>query len=176
MYTCDLDPAQDQYAVIACDGLWDGIEPDEVPLIIKEHFEDEAFDTLAQSLVTVATRKGSTDNISVIVVRLTDSQDDSSTDSDVHVLAEETGLEEASGDRDDAGDSENTEDKDTDTSEGSGNSQGDSGSQHEVQDITKDEVLVCLGDTAPIKEPVNMVRAVDLLILIIDGFVSKPHF
>ena len=72
LYTCNLDPAQDEYAVLACDGLWDGINPEDVPAIIDEHLEDtdSDFDSLAKSLINVACRKGSTDNISVIVVRL----------------------------------------------------------------------------------------------------------
>jgi protein phosphatase PTC1 len=57
----------DTHLILACDGVWDVIEDDEaVELVSKFEKAQEA----AKHLLVTALKKGSTDNISVIVVKL----------------------------------------------------------------------------------------------------------
>lgn len=61
-----LDPAHDIQLVMACDGLWDVLEDHDLHSFVEEEDPTE----LAQTLVDYALEQGSTDNISVIVVKL----------------------------------------------------------------------------------------------------------
>ena len=54
------------YCVLASDGVWDVLKPDEVAKIIHNHKIDE----MAKIIVETAIEKGSEDNISCIVVEL----------------------------------------------------------------------------------------------------------
>lgn len=58
---------KDKFCVVASDGIWDEISGDKVVSVAKEC--DSAKD-LAKKLVEIAIEKGSTDNISVIVIKL----------------------------------------------------------------------------------------------------------
>ena len=59
----------DEYLVLACDGVWDVINDDEAIAFLKEKQEAPA-SQLARALAVEALKRGSQDNISVIVVRL----------------------------------------------------------------------------------------------------------
>ena len=67
--SADLDGTED-YLVLACDGAWDGISPEDLPRIVYDHLLETNFDraSVANKLVQHAKSNGSTDNISVIVV------------------------------------------------------------------------------------------------------------
>ena len=58
-----------RYIVMACDGLWDVINPDELNTIFDE-FSKLNVDNLAISLAELALKKGSTDNVSIIVIEV----------------------------------------------------------------------------------------------------------
>ncbi|KAK0047669.1 protein phosphatase 1E [Biomphalaria pfeifferi] len=61
---------QDEYIVIACDGLWDVLDPLQVTHLVYDHVQSSSDDIVgvANILVNAAKDKGSSDNISVIVV------------------------------------------------------------------------------------------------------------
>ena len=66
--TFDLEGDED-YMVLACDGLWDTVKPQDLLLIVNKHLkEGHDRSTVSQKLVQVAKDNGSNDNISVIVV------------------------------------------------------------------------------------------------------------
>ena len=69
--TFDLDGTED-YLVLGCDGLWDIVSAEDVPLLVYDYLQEPGAsrDTVAQKLVNVARDEGSNDNISVIVVFL----------------------------------------------------------------------------------------------------------
>lgn len=76
----DLEKGDD-FIVIACDGLWDQVTPEEVTQIVYEHLEqsdatdpEEAAEKVAAKLSDFAKKEGSTDNITTIVVFLKDIQ------------------------------------------------------------------------------------------------------
>lgn len=56
-----------KYVVMACDGLWDVINNDELHLLLKK-YKDNNSQNLAISLVNEALKRKSCDNISVIVI------------------------------------------------------------------------------------------------------------
>jgi protein phosphatase PTC1 len=61
-----LDPSMDTHLILACDGLWDVVTDKEcIDYIVDQHDPAEA----AHILVDFALEQGSTDNISVIVVK-----------------------------------------------------------------------------------------------------------
>lgn len=60
---------QDTHLIIACDGLWDVVTDDEVAALIKEN-KDKTPQELSDLLVKTALEKGTTDNLSIIVVAL----------------------------------------------------------------------------------------------------------
>lgn len=67
----------DKLLLIACDGIWDVIENDEAikflnDIILTEKVE-ETSENMAESLIQLALKAGSTDNLSAIVVKLTKS-------------------------------------------------------------------------------------------------------
>ena len=58
-----------KYIVMACDGLWDVINPDELNTIIDEFVKNNV-DNIAISLAELALKKGSTDNVSIIIIEV----------------------------------------------------------------------------------------------------------
>jgi protein phosphatase 1E len=68
-----LDGTED-YIVLACDGMWDGISQGDVPQIVYDHLQKTKGDksSVAKMLVEVAKENGSTDNITVVIVFLRD--------------------------------------------------------------------------------------------------------
>uniref|UniRef100_A0A8C9ZJ46 Protein phosphatase, Mg2+/Mn2+ dependent, 1E n=1 Tax=Sander lucioperca TaxID=283035 RepID=A0A8C9ZJ46_SANLU len=68
-----LDGSED-YLILACDGFWDTVVPDEAVRVVSDHLEENSGDTtmVAHKLVASARDAGSSDNITVIVVFLRD--------------------------------------------------------------------------------------------------------
>lgn len=68
-----LDGTED-YIVLACDGMWDGISQGDVPQIVHDHLQKTNGDksSVARMLVEVAKENGSTDNITVVIIFLRD--------------------------------------------------------------------------------------------------------
>lgn len=66
IYGKELD-TNDEYLVIACDGLWDVVKDEEVYELIKE---EPTCTAKSKILLTEALKRGSTDNLSVLVVQL----------------------------------------------------------------------------------------------------------
>lgn len=83
----------EDYIIIACDGLWDTVSPEEATQCIVAHLKEgkgiqvktltndqnsisvplfslDNIDSVSQKLVTLAKEKGSSDNITIIVVFL----------------------------------------------------------------------------------------------------------
>ena len=63
---------EDYFLIIACDGVWDVFNNQDAVDIVKEalRIKPNDFDSAAEALRDAAYNKGSTDNISVIVVGL----------------------------------------------------------------------------------------------------------
>ncbi|KAH9525803.1 Protein phosphatase 1E [Bulinus truncatus] len=61
---------EDEYLVIACDGLWDVLDPSQVTHLVYDHVQSSpgGVSGVATTLVNAARDNGSSDNISVIVV------------------------------------------------------------------------------------------------------------
>jgi len=76
--TCDPDIAihertrEDEMLVLACDGLWDVMSSTEVVVTVRELFMagPRSMVPVAEELLDLALRKGSKDNITVVVARL----------------------------------------------------------------------------------------------------------
>ncbi|KAJ3589051.1 hypothetical protein NHX12_009899 [Muraenolepis orangiensis] len=68
-----LDGSED-YLILACDGFWDTVVPDEAVRVVSDHLQENSGDTsmVAHKLVASARDAGSSDNITVIVVFLRD--------------------------------------------------------------------------------------------------------
>ncbi|KAM3868966.1 protein phosphatase 1E [Diretmus argenteus] len=68
-----LDDSED-YLILACDGFWDTVTPDEAVKVVSDHLLENSGDTtmVAHKLVASARDAGSSDNITVIVVFLRD--------------------------------------------------------------------------------------------------------
>uniref|UniRef100_A0A3B5LAM6 PPM-type phosphatase domain-containing protein n=1 Tax=Xiphophorus couchianus TaxID=32473 RepID=A0A3B5LAM6_9TELE len=68
-----LDGSED-YLILACDGFWDTVSPEEAVRVVSDHLQENAGDTtmVAHKLVASARDAGSSDNITVIVVFLRD--------------------------------------------------------------------------------------------------------
>ncbi|XP_061905059.1 protein phosphatase 1E [Entelurus aequoreus] len=68
-----LDGSED-YLILACDGFWDTVVPEEAVRVVSDHLQENAGDTsmVAHKLVASARDAGSSDNITVIVVFLRD--------------------------------------------------------------------------------------------------------
>ncbi|KAF0038406.1 hypothetical protein F2P81_008890 [Scophthalmus maximus] len=86
-----LDGSED-YLILACDGFWDTVVPDEAVRVVSDHLQENAGDTtmVAHKLVASARDAGSSDNITVIVVFLRDprSPPPTSTDDDEEGVVE----------------------------------------------------------------------------------------
>jgi protein phosphatase PTC1 len=61
---------QTKYIVMGCDGLWDVISSEEIGQVIEELIKQLKPDNLAVELAKLAIEKGSTDNVSVIVIEV----------------------------------------------------------------------------------------------------------
>lgn len=73
VYYIDRNPAQDEFIVIACDGVYDVMSNEAVANFVREslrHFKSLA--VVASQLVDQALQRGSTDNISVIIIAFVD--------------------------------------------------------------------------------------------------------
>ncbi|KAJ7997017.1 hypothetical protein DPEC_G00224550 [Dallia pectoralis] len=72
-HTLDLDGTED-YLILACDGFYDTVSPDEAVRVVNDHLTENSGDSsmVAHKLVASARDAGSSDNISVIVVFLRD--------------------------------------------------------------------------------------------------------
>ncbi|XP_066506603.1 protein phosphatase 1E [Hoplias malabaricus] len=68
-----LDGSED-YLILACDGFYDTVSPDEAVRVVSDHLQENSGDTtmVAHKLVASARDAGSSDNITVIVVFLRD--------------------------------------------------------------------------------------------------------
>lgn len=68
-----LDGSED-YLILACDGFWDTVNPEEAVRVVSDHLQENSGDTtmVAHKLVASARDAGSSDNITVIVVFLRD--------------------------------------------------------------------------------------------------------
>lgn len=68
-----MDGSED-YLILACDGFWDTVSPDEAVRVVSDHLQENSGDTtmVAHKLVASARDAGSSDNITVIVVFLRD--------------------------------------------------------------------------------------------------------
>ncbi|KAL4660550.1 protein phosphatase 1E [Arapaima gigas] len=68
-----LDGTED-YLILACDGFYDTVSPEEAVRVVSDHLQENAGDTamVAHKLVASARDAGSSDNITVIVVFLRD--------------------------------------------------------------------------------------------------------
>ncbi|XP_062621083.1 protein phosphatase 1E-like [Saccostrea cucullata] len=69
----ELEGTED-YIILACDGMWDGISQNDVPKIVYDHLQKTNGDkaSVAKMLVELAKQNGSTDNITVVIVFLRD--------------------------------------------------------------------------------------------------------
>ncbi|XP_012736909.2 protein phosphatase 1E [Fundulus heteroclitus] len=87
-----LDGSED-YLILACDGFWDTVSPDEAVRVVSDHLQENTGDTtmVAHKLVASARDAGSSDNITVIVVFLRDprSPPPTSTEDEEEGVAEE---------------------------------------------------------------------------------------
>ncbi|KAM8976030.1 protein phosphatase 1E isoform 2-T2 [Pelodytes ibericus] len=72
-YTTVLDGSED-YLILACDGFYDTVNPDEAVKVVSDHLKENNGDSsmVAHKLVASARDAGSSDNITVIVVFLRD--------------------------------------------------------------------------------------------------------
>lgn len=59
----------DEFLILACDGVWDVVKDEDAIAFLKEKGDVPAA-TLAKALAVEALKRGSQDNVSVIVVRL----------------------------------------------------------------------------------------------------------
>jgi len=66
------DIYQDEMIIIACDGLWDVFSNDDAITAVREMWSEGENDTclIAEEMLDLSIQKGSTDNISAIVVKL----------------------------------------------------------------------------------------------------------
>merc|ERR1712142_1156769 len=65
----------EEFIVVGCDGLWETVTPEEATDIVFEHLEENKSDggdieNISARLATIAKKKGSSDNITIIVVFL----------------------------------------------------------------------------------------------------------
>ena len=66
--TIELEPTNSSFIICACDGMWDVFQDQEAVDFVLKYHEDRK--NVAEYLVNEAIRRGSTDNISVIVAWL----------------------------------------------------------------------------------------------------------
>jgi serine/threonine protein phosphatase PrpC len=70
--TCVELSDNSQFVILACDGLWDVFEDQECVSYVKDLFDNHNYSAqeVARSLLEKSLEKGSTDNISIMVIRL----------------------------------------------------------------------------------------------------------
>uniref|UniRef100_A0A3P9JKD4 Protein phosphatase 1E n=1 Tax=Oryzias latipes TaxID=8090 RepID=A0A3P9JKD4_ORYLA len=92
-----LDGSED-YLILACDGFWDTVSPEEAVRVVSDHLQENSGDTtmIAHKLVASARDAGSSDNITVIVVFLRDprSPPPTSTEEEDEAMVEGQAVEE----------------------------------------------------------------------------------
>jgi len=66
-----LDDLENNYLILACDGLWDMISDEEAIIICNQYLnsEDNLIEEAAKRLRDISWYRGSTDNISVMIIR-----------------------------------------------------------------------------------------------------------
>ena len=69
VYYCKIHELT-KYIVMGCDGLWDVIENKELFFLLEEFKKNKNIENLATLLATEALNRGSTDNISVIIIEI----------------------------------------------------------------------------------------------------------
>ncbi|XP_054611284.1 protein phosphatase 1E [Dunckerocampus dactyliophorus] len=129
-----LDSSED-YLILACDGFWDTVSPDEAVRVVSDHLQENAGDTsmVAHKLVASARDAGSSDNITVIVVFLRDPRSPpptSTEDEEEEVVAEGEAEEEPAAEAEDEPEEEEEEEEETSRVErggGEGGSTADNG-------------------------------------------------
>eukprot|EP00802_Teleaulax_amphioxeia_P010113 Tamp_10138.p1 GENE.Tamp_10138~~Tamp_10138.p1 ORF type:complete len:356 (-),score=70.73 Tamp_10138:1010-1945(-) len=60
----------DEFVVLACDGLWDVADNDMVSALVRRHTAEKGLKLAAQALTTYAIRNGSKDNVTCMIVAL----------------------------------------------------------------------------------------------------------
>ncbi|KAL2612680.1 hypothetical protein R1flu_024372 [Riccia fluitans] len=68
--TVETITPDDDYIILATDGLWEKISNQEAVDYCAEAGKEQSLDTIAKGLVKLAQERGSTDDISIVVVRL----------------------------------------------------------------------------------------------------------
>ena len=63
-----------KYVIMACDGLWDVVESDKIGVVIENILKKNTPSNLAVELANWALEKGSTDNISIIIIEIIQSK------------------------------------------------------------------------------------------------------
>ncbi|CAH1802159.1 unnamed protein product, partial [Owenia fusiformis] len=124
----------DDYIVLACDGLWDTVTPNDLVHIVHEHIkETNDYNSVAKKLVETARDNGSNDNITVVVVFL---RRDIGTPSGGEAEKEAEGQQKDSGDHNSAAPPDNSQGEDqgnTDQSGGSNINQSGDSNTHNTQ-------------------------------------------
>lgn len=59
---------EDIFVIVACDGLWDVVEDQEAVDFVRKRIDERRVSGTARALVQQALSRGSTDNVSVLVV------------------------------------------------------------------------------------------------------------
>ncbi|CAH2222639.1 phosphatase 1E [Pelobates cultripes] len=98
-YTTVLDGSED-YLILACDGFYDTVSPDEAVKVVSDHLKENNGDSsmVAHKLVASARDAGSSDNITVIVVFLRDLNPSTNTNEDSQTENSVDGGQEDNGD------------------------------------------------------------------------------
>lgn len=80
-----LDASRDEFLVVACDGLWDVLSSQQVVEFVRVAIQQYPFELVAEKLVKYAVDdKMSTDNVSVVVVRLLRGDDENAENHRTH--------------------------------------------------------------------------------------------
>ena len=112
MVKIDLEGNED-YLVLACDGLWDTLMPNALVELVQDHIKEHGSNIgdVAQLLVKAAKEQGSNDNITVIVVFLKDAakilETRSASDSQSEKISENNNPDKGSDSKDPSNDSGN---------------------------------------------------------------------
>jgi len=66
---------REEFIIVACDGLWDTVSPEEATDLVFDHLEENKsnggdVENISSMLATIAKEKGSSDNITVIIIFL----------------------------------------------------------------------------------------------------------
>ena len=77
-----------KYIVMACDGLWDVINNDELYLLIEDLKKNKK-ENLAIGLATEALKRGTSDNVSVIVIEIMKNMSNQNTYTNTNISSSE---------------------------------------------------------------------------------------